>query len=455
MAYCPNIMQTYETDVLVCGLGPAGVTAAVAAARGGARVMGIERWGFAGGNLTAASVSPACGLVDYANGHLDVGGIPLELLQRTGTLPTPIPEGPIYTPPKPDRVCYDVNAIPISWDTEMFKLCADRLMLESGVEILYHTRIIDVITNRGYIEAVVIANKDGIGLIRPHFAIDCTGDADVAAWAGAPCEIRAPKDLQPGTMMFQLAGLDIDLSGDKDAIYTRYQSFRERCAEALYQATRDGRLSHDMLNPPYPLRVNPMLGNIVVFNTSKVPVVAIDAKSLTEGEIHSREGIRRIVDVLRSDVAECRNAQLLLTGPQLGCRESRRIIGRYVLRAEDLYSAARFEDTIGHGNWPIDVPVNVETEQKSGFILPEDCVRPYDIPYRTLLPFKIDNLLVAGRCHSADFKALGSTRVELTCMVMGEGAGTAAVIAMQKDCSPDKIPIDILQSRLIANKVLL
>ena len=448
--YCTETRKTYAPDVLVCGLGPAGVAAATAAARRGCDVLAVEKCGYAGGNITNANVIGVCGATNMQTGYLVTGGITAEMLQRSAYLRDPVDmdkltplreldiyHTQLYIPVSEQEQLVHPNAVTMIYDAEDYKVSADRILLEAGVKILYHTFVCDVKTTGGHIDRVIIANKDGVSEIRPKIVVDCTGDADVAAWAGAPFEIK-PDFMQAGTMMFVVGNV----------VYDDYAALKKKIVDTFAKAHADGvkcrfygpgvgRLHHGVIN----------------FNRTRVPYNQTDAADWTRAEHEARGDIQDAMHILKTYMPEFRDSYLLYAGPHIGCRESRRLLGEYVLTIQDLYDRKRFADCIGLGAHPVDFhnPTKYGGE--------DDCeletIYVYQIPYRSLLPKKVDNLLVAGRCHSVDQLAAASTRVALTASVMGEAAGTAAVLALRGNTEPVHVNIDELVSSLAAAGAIL
>ena len=440
MNYSINVEKCYEPDVLVCGMGPAGLIAAIAAARTGAKVMGIEKCGYSGGNITNGIVNGCCGIADQLTGELVVGGITLEICAKTDTVELPLKDNKLFTAIEPHKHQSNSESVPLFFDVELFKYIADRMILENNIDIFYHTRIFDVVSSSGHIDYVMLANKERVTAVKPNIVVDCTGDGDVAAWSGAPTVVD--DNLYPGTVMFLVDNLDADLRNAKDR-----QSILANTQKAMIKAHEDGRIG--LYVGPSVGRFNRQLRDIALFDNTKVPLVSIDAKSLTDAEITGREQVHQFMKVYKDEVPEFKDAQLILTGPNFGVRESRRIIGEYTLTVEDLRNNRHFDDSIAKGAWPIDIVGN--KAGYDGWNADTAFVKPYGIPYRTLLPQKVDNLLVAGRCHSATHEALGSTRVALTAMVMGEAAGTAAAMAVDASVAPKKVDISKLRELLISN----
>jgi glycine/D-amino acid oxidase-like deaminating enzyme len=424
--YSKQIPIIATPDVLVCGAGLAGIGAAVAAARNGARTLVIERLGFAGGFFTAIIGSAFDGFVDERTGTPVVGGIVFEMLERMG----------VVAPGQGPHLRYNVNGdlsfvemhpervIP-RCDPERFKRAADDILTEAGVQILYHTQVTDVVARDGRVETVLVSNKAGLVAIQPKMVIDCTGDGDVAAWAGAPYEKAEP--LQPMSLHFRLAYLQPSFE------------LRRRCAAVLQAAQERGELG--LYGGPYPATFS---GRDVYFNATRFPGDSTNPDDWTQAEIQGRKDAWTMFNLWKAELPEFAESYFMASGPTAGARESRRIVGDYVLTGDDVVNGRRHDDVIVLGAWRLDR----HPPRLSGY---HDIpwTPPYDIPYRTLLPRTLDNLLVAGRCHSATSEALASSRVTATAMGMGQAAGTAAAMAVASNHSPRNVDMHALQSHLV------
>ncbi len=395
-------MKTIKTDVLVCGGGCAGIGAALAAARNNARTLFVERAGFAGGIITAVGLPYFDGIADKKTGRIVVRGIPFELLLKMGRC------SPDATHIHPHNPTID--------STERFKLLADQWLSSHGemLSLLYHSHLCGVETNGTRINKVHVANKDGLLEIEPRHVIDCTGDGDIAAWSGAPVEKTQP--LMPMTLHFRIGNV------------RRNKELPSRAREALMQAQQAGEL--------------PMFyGPGIIFQFAKdeayihairVPGDATNAADLTRAEMQGRRDAWAMFRTWKKNVPGFEDAYFVTCGPYIGVRETRRIIGQYVLTEEDIRERRAFNDAIVTGCWYMDRHPNrttVGSANAGGSGYQPD---PYDIPYRAILARNIENLLVAGRCHSATAAAASSTRVTVTAMALGQAAGTAAALANQQ-----------------------
>jgi FAD dependent oxidoreductase len=403
-------MKTIQTDVLVCGGGCAGIAAALSAARNGASTLLIERAGFSGGIITTVGLPYFDGLIDKPSGRFVVKGVVLELLQKLGVAK----EGAARIDDlRADLITKYWGSVSIP-NIEEFKLLADDLILQhkDKLRVLYHSVACDVEVREGRIAAVVIANKDGLTRVEARQIIDCTGDGDIAHWSG--CPTISSKPLMPLTMHFRIGNV------------TPVKETREMAKKVLIAAHQEGRLP----NFYGPGIMFLFAKNECYIHATRVPANATDAADFTRAEIQGRKDAWTIFNEWKTRVPGFENSYYIMSGPYIGVRDTRRIVGQQVLSLEDLQKNTRHDDAIATGCWFLDIHPPETTLDKpftgSGFQ-----PRPYDISYRTLVPQTVSNLLVAGRCHSASSEASASSRVTATAMALGEAAGTAAALAMK------------------------
>jgi len=392
--------RTIKTDVLVCGGGCAGLVAALAAARNNARTLLVERAGFAGGIITTVGLPFFDGIADKRTGRIVVAGIAKELLVKMGRCE------PGATHVRPHN--------PTINSTERFKHLADQLLAAHGemLQVLFHSSVCDVVTGGGRIDTVRIANKDGLVNIEPRQVSGGTGDGDVAAWAGAPVEKN--ETLMPLTLHFRIGNV------------RQHPHLRSKAREALREAQAAGRL------PMYygPGLIFCFADDEAYIHAIRVPADATDAADLSRAEMQGRADAWAMFESWKESVPGFEKAYFISSGPYIGVRETRRLVGRYVLTEDDIKEGRRFDDAVATGCWYLDRHPNRTTV---GSANADDGFQPapYDVPYRSLLPQRIANLLVAGRCHSASAAAASSTRVAVTAMAMGQAAGTAAALAVR------------------------
>lgn len=395
-------MREIETDVLVCGGGCAGTTAALSAARSGAKTLLIEKAPFAGGIITSVGLPYFDGIADINDHRVVVRGIALELLAKTGVCKADATEIKPHNPTIPN--------------TFEFKVLLDRELQACGpnLTVLFNSIACDAEASGGRITSVVIANKDGLVRVRPKVVIDCTGDADVAARAGAPTEQSA--EVQPLTLHFRIGNVQQTpgLSG--------------LCKSALIKAQERSEL---------PFFYGPgvmflFARNEVYVHGVRVPANPTDAADLSRAEMQGRADALAMFHAWKKEVPAFADSYFLEAYPWIGVRESRRLIGQHVLTEADIMKGRSFADAIATGCWYLDLHPNKTTLGSANDFAPQKVQpAPYDIPYRSLVPQKIENLLVAGRCHSATRGAHASTRVTVTAMALGEAAGCAAALSLK------------------------
>lgn len=370
--------------------------------------MLIERAGFAGGIITAVGLPYFDGIADIKTNRIVVRGVALELLAKCGVC-------------QPDATHVSVHN-PTIPNVEQFKLIADRLLAAERprLDVLYHSTACGVETEGARIAAVLVANKGGLVRIRPRVVIDCTGDADIAHWSGAPTE-KAP-ELQPLTLHFRIGNVK------------RAPELSKNCRSALEKAHARGDLPM-FYGPGVMFLFAP---DEVYVHGIRVPGDATDPADLTRAEMQGRADAWTMFESWKREVPGFEDAYFMSSGPFIGVRETRRISGQYVLTEADILSGKNFNDAIATGCWYLDQHPNKATPGAANAV-PKQQPEPYDIPYRSLLPRKIENLLVAGRCHSATQLAASSTRVTVTAMAMGEAAAIAAAMAVKAGTSPQEI----------------
>jgi hypothetical protein len=391
-----------ETDVLVCGGGCAGSAAALAAARSGAKTLLVEKAPFAGGIITSVGLPYFDGVAHIDTKRIVVRGIALEMLSKSGVCA-----------PDAKTVAKHNPTIPNTFE---FKLLLDRLFAEQKhhLSLLYNTFVCDAAGRDGRIESVTLANKDGLVTVKPKVVIDCSGDADVAAWAGAPFEQSA--EVQPLTLHFRIGNVK-PISASE----------REAAKAALKAAQAAGELPH-YYGPGIMFLYH---GSEVYIHGVRVPANPTDAADLSRAEIQGREDAHAMFRAWKQNVPAFKDAYFIEAYPWIGVRESRRILGRHILTEDDLMKSRRFDDAIATGCWYLDIHPNKTVVGSANDFDPKKVQpEPYDIPYRSLVPQKLSNLLVAGRCHSATRGAHASTRVTVTAMAMGEAAGVAAAMSL-------------------------
>ena len=420
-----------EYEVTVLGGGPAGIVAAAAAARAGRRTLLIERYGFLGGMGTAAGVTNFCGLHGNVHGQHArlVQGLASELLARIDRL-----DGLS----KPHLILGKVFAQ--AYDTAVYKIAADDLLASHKVDMLFHALGAGVVMDgERRIDALMVETKAGRQAVRSEIFIDCSGDGDLAAWAGAPFEVgdEHGHPLYP-SMMLRLNGIDPERAGE--AWRTIPQLMEQALARGTHRFPRKSAIVR-----PQRHGIEWRVNFTQVAREDGHAINGIEPDDLSRGEIEGRRQALAAFEFLRT-VPGFEKSYIVDLPPQLGIRETRRIKGGYQLSGEDVLGCASFADSIGVNGWPIEahVPGDVVFTFPP---IPES--RGYnELPYRMLLPEAIDNLLVAGRCASMTHEGQSAARVSGACFVMGEAAGSAAALALSGNRIPRDIPVEKLQETL-------
>ena len=405
-------------DVVVCGGGPAGFIAAIAAAREGARTALVEQYGFLGGMATAGLVAPLS--VFTYNGEKVIGGIPWEFLERLEALGGGLIEKPLGN---------------VAFDPELYKLCCQRMVLEAGVDLYLHAWLSGCRSENGRISHVFIESKNGTEALAAKVFIDATGDADLSYAAGVPM-LPAGKPLQPASTYFVLAGVDTESPLIADAMHHNKQGENCHCLpireELLAHAEEWG--IPDFGGPWFCTLLHP---GVVAVNMTRTQTDACDNRDFTAAECRLREDVYKMAAVLREHFPEFRNCYVSMVAPQAGVRETRRIHGLHVITGEEYVNGVRYPDSVSRGAHPIDIHSPAGATQSVTFLK-----QAAYVPYRALVAGGFPNLLVAGRCISADRQAFASLRVQASCMGMGQAAGIAAAQAVRGAPPADVTQID-------------
>ncbi len=454
-AYSRRIPVAERCDVAVVGGGPAGIAAAIAAARQGARTALIERYGFLGGNLTAGLVGPCMTAYSLDGSQQLIKGIFEEFVRRMeaegGALhPSGIAAGTAYC----GFIEHGHDKV-TPFEPECAKLVAMRMCREAGVELVLHSLVVDVDGRRTdgvarRIDGLVCASKSGLQLRPVGTVVDCSADGDVAALAGAEFEIGRSGDglMQPMTMFFRVS--HVDDAAVENYVFSHPDDFRPY-ASIIAKAREEGRFSIPRKGVGLYKTLNPGVWRI---NTTRVlKRDGTRVEDLTAAEIEGREQVHTLVRFFRENLPGFENCQLLDTATQIGVRETRRIVGEYTLTLGDLQNGRRFEDVVALCGYPVDI--HDPTGAGGGVAEAPATANMYEIPYRVLVPKAIENLWVAGRSVSSTHEALGAIRVMPPCFAMGEAAGIAAAIAAARNIAARDVPVGELHAALLAAGVYL
>lgn len=421
-------MEQY--DVLVVGGGNAGCAAAIAAARHGAKTLLVERYGFLGGTATAAMVGPW--MTFHSGDKRIVGGIAQEIvdrLVRMGGSPGHLHDSSDYVP----------TITP--FDPEVHKALLFEMMQEAGVHLLLHAYFLRAVMDGESVAGAVFATVAGEREYRARITIDATADAYVAASAGVATQQGDERGrVQPATLIFRLSHVDLA----KTAAYLRMHpdqmrtslKTHERTAPALtavaglYELWHEAQAKGDVDIPREVVSffISPYPDEVTVNMTRVVDIDPLDPDDLTRAEVAARGQAMQLFHFFRDRVPGFENSRIAATATQIGIRESRRIVGVYTLTRDDVLEARRFDDAVARSAYPIDIHNPSGTGTATHRLRPGES---YEIPYRCLVPAKVERLLVAGRCISTTHEALASTRLTPTVMTLGQAAGTAAALAEQ------------------------
>lgn len=431
-----------NVDVLVVGGGPAGMSAAIAAAREGVDTLLVERYGCFGGNITQVGVE---GYAWYRHEHtVEAGGLVFEYENRAIEL------GGVDPEPQSDSQALDA---------QLFKVVADQMVEEAGVRPILHMTAVEAIVEDGKIKGIICESKSGRQAILAKVVIDCTGDADIAALAGAPFEKGEPNQLMSVTTLFNCKGVNtaefkdyiqndlkptykdwggywsIETTGKEDDMFSPYfeKPFVEGVQEGIVKPDADVALGGSWSRITDEGEVTQL--NVVFLGNCD----CTDVMQLTHAEIAGRKAAMQAIEVLRKKVPGFEHAKLRDFGMTLGTRESRKILGKYRLTKEDVMEQGRFEDSIG---------IFPEFIDGIGYLYLPTTGRYFQIPYGCLVPQKVDNLLVAGRSISGDRVAHVSYRNMSCCTTTGQAAGVAAAVAVKDGVTTSNVDVKKVQSGL-------
>lgn len=444
-------MKEYHAEIVVAGGGPAGVCAAIAAGRAGKDVLLVEQYGCLGGMSTSALVTPWMTFHE-ADGKQLVYGIAQEIVDRL-----------VEAGRSPGHVADTMgeNATVTPFDPEFLKLLLADMCREAGVRLLFHTFIFGTEQNNRRITALRAANKDGEIRITADSFIDATGDGDLMAYSGCAYAKGRETDsrLQPATMCFSMENVDFEQirkymqeHHEEFHFRTHFEQLDELpwCVSGFFSLWEKGKkemgldIQRDRL-----LFFRGFREDIATVNTTRlIGIDGTSAEDLSLAETEGRRQVFQVSELMRRYIPGFEKARLLQIGSVIGIRETRRLQGRYILTAEDLKEGRMFDDNIMVYGYTIDF------HQADGAGFTQFEVPAYGIPYRTMLPFEIDNLLVAGRCVSATMEANSSMRLTPCPMSMGQAAGLAAALR-PKDVPFYELDVKQLQDQLRAQNAYL
>lgn len=441
-----------QYDVVVVGGGPAGINAAIASGRAGAKTLLVERYGFLGGMSTVALVYPWMTFHTNSGNHV-IKGIAQEVVDRLMA----IDGSPGHLR---DTVGFTYTVTP--YHPEKYKMVALDMLEEAGADVLVHSFVDKVEVDGNKITSVNLTTKSGPIRVSAKQFVDTSGDADVAYLSGAPCLQGRDSDhqTQPMTMKFRMRGVNLqrikeEMKSNPGNFYrktpiaeldelplTGVQGFYKEWNESGIPINRDQVLFF----------AGPEDDEVLVNCTRVQGLDGTNVFDLSEGEKEGRKQMLMIAEFLQTKIPGFEKASISAVGSQIGIRETRRIEGLYALTLDDAVNGKKYEDTIALSGYPIDIHDPTGKGVQANDIEGDGS---YGIPYRCLVPKVIDNLLMGGRCISTTHEALATTRLTPSCMATGQAAGTAAALSIKDGVAPRDLDIDRLKSYLIDNGVML
>lgn len=444
-----------EADVAVAGGGPAGVCAALAAARRGKKVVLVEQMGFMGGVHTASGVNGIGGWQHDLDGRPLIGGIPRELMYRLAKLGGADTnavenvfqhrhERPTYR--EGGLGCYWINGNP-----DYMKILLDRMLTEADVKVVLHASAVRPIMEGKRVCGLFMESKSGRQAILAKVVVDATGDGDIAARAGAEFELGREKDgfCQPMSMIFTVgAGAAPELYYNPWEDQSHLPPLaRDRYRAAIQKARDEGEITfnpNDIFCAETP--INPQHDDICSVNFTRIQrLTPTNCDDYTKAEMLGREQVLEALHFMKRYVIGNEDAFLVNIPPVIGTRESRRILGNAYLTGEDIRGGKHYDDVIARAIYMIDTHNPTAVGEPSHL---EYLDQPYDIPYGSLVPRNVQGILTAGRCISGDTVALSSFRIMATCYSTGEAAGAAAALCAEDNCTPNALDVGKLQASL-------
>lgn len=419
-------------DVVVAGGGTAGSVAAVSAAREGLSVLLIEKAGMLGGMQSRGLVNP-----------MMYNPMPVSILDA---LPSIVQEMHKRLEKKGQ---YDFIDGCIYFNSIGIAMVQEELAMENGVEVLYHTTLVDVVRDANVLQYVVISNKNGLSAVGAKIFVDCTGDADLCFLAKVPYSSGNSQGFNQNiTLRFEMANVDIP----------KYREFEDRMREAYGVAYMET-FMRQKYEEGYPENLEKMgFQNFVVpgkpgvlsFNCPTLgrAVNVIDAKYMSRQQTAGRVAIHKLADFAIRFVPGFEKAYVGTIASELGIRESRRIVAEYVLTKEDVHRYRKFPDGIAATGYPMDAHGEPGYGENADDYDQEVRLKYYEVPYRSLVPVGIDNVLCAGRCAGFDFLAQSTARIQHTCQFMGEAAGIACKLAVEGNIPLREVDGKVIRHRL-------
>ena len=451
VTYQGEVPIVENSDVLVCGAGPAGIAASIASSRAGAKTVLLERFGYVGGSATAGLVGPFMTSFSLDGETQIIKGIFDEIVTKMEAIGGAIHPAKVRAG-SPYAGFYIAGHDHVGpFDPEVFKYVAMEMLEEAGVKTYLHTFVFDSLVHNNRVDGVVAVSKAGLQAFRSKITVDCTADADVAAKSGV--EIRQGRDsdglTQPMTLFFRVGNVD-DVKVEQYVL----EHLEERgmlFSSIIKKAQESGQF-------PAPrnkvgMYLTTQTGVWRINTTRLLKYDGTNNVDLSRAEIEGRRQVTALMKFFRNYLPGFEQAVLVDTGAIVGARETRRIVGEYVLTLEDLIEGKHFEDVIALCSYPVDI--HSPTGSDGGMRHDIKTANIYELPYRILLPRGVGGLLVAGRCVSATHEALGAIRVMPPVFAMGQAAGLSAALCAMNGLEPQKINIGKLQNELLQHNVVL
>lgn len=416
----------HDVDVLVVGGGTSGCAAAVAAARRGLRTLLLDRYGFLGGTATAAMVGCLCGVYTCSPNTVTViAGYLKEITDQLDMR----------------RGGYKLKHR-YQLDHEMLKLVLDTWLQDAGVELLFQTQMVDtLVADDNRVAGVVVETRAGRGAILARAIIDSSGDADVVARAGGAYEKVSAAELNAPSLVFTMGGVDIERATQVPQV---------EISRLLREVTESGEFAFNRFSGGFsPV---PPDGKVHMNITRITCIDATDPDDLNRAYLEGRRQVDAYARFATRYLPGFEQAYVDQIAPQLGIRETRRVVGEYQLTTDDVLGARSFPDAICRGAWPLEIHLN-DSPETTRIHLDGDSY--YQIPFRTLVPRDLEGILVTGRCISATHEAQGSTRVMGPGIATGQAAGTAAALALAAGRLPRHVDVAALQTELEREGALL
>ncbi|NQT53575.1 FAD-dependent oxidoreductase, partial [bacterium] len=423
-----------EADVVVVGGGPAGMCAAIAAARAGLEVTVVERWPMVGGESTMSKVT----IWHTSDKTREViFGLTRELVERLKRYDGIVRYA--HFPRHHETYYFSAEWMGIVWND---------LIREHKIRTLCYTPCVDVLAEGRRVRGVVVGTKTGLKVIRGQMFVDATGSADVAHFAGAPTVVGREKDgkCQGMTLVSSVCGIDPKRQDElRKAHGTLVREMHEARQRGDLPAFGGFQLSEGRYMDWYGTQLCCISGD------------PLDPEDLTRCHMEARGKLPKFLQFLREHAPACEKIGLRWTAPSLGIREERRAKGLYTFGADDVEARRSFADAIGHGFWMVDIH-DPEGSGHTTWVDRSIHLKPgetYQIPYRMLVTADVDNLFVAGRCASATHEGMAALRIQSHCHIMGQAAGTAAALCLTNNTRPADVDVAALQQRLITAGVMI